>query len=206
MIDLINPGNFEFFARYLLAGLIIIWIRANFVIGERARLTDMIVEAVILSLFNQLTFLLFVWLLTLAFPAFVLTGRAPFFGEVLALPVLIGLVLGWGLSSGWIHALFRLLSIPAQNVRRAYDFAFAKYEVEGFVIVTYADGTKVHGYFGENSMASNDADRSDIYLERIYDVGSDDQWYEKAPPRGALLVLEGLRSIEFLEPERSGDE
>ena len=167
MIDLINPGNFEFFARYLLAGLIIIWIRANFVIGERARLTDMIVEAVILSLFNQLTFLLFVWLLTLAFPAFVLTGRAPFFGEVLALPVLIGLVLGWGLSSGWIHALFRLLSIPAQNVRRAYDFAFAKYEVEGFVIVTYADGTKVHGYFGENSMASNDADRSDIYLERI---------------------------------------
>ena len=124
MIDLIHPGNFEFFARYLLAGLIIIWIRANFVIGERARLTDMIVEAVILSLFNQLIFLLLVWLLSLASPTFVLDGRAPFFTEVLALPVLIGLVLGWGISSGWIHALFRLLSIPAQNVRRAYDFAF----------------------------------------------------------------------------------
>ena len=204
MIDLVTPANFDFFARYLLAGLIIIWIRANFVIGERSRLTDMIVEAIILSLFNQLTFLL----LTSGLAAFAvdLTSRPGFFIEVLLLPVLIGLGLGWGNASGWISTLFRLLSIPAQNVRRAYDFAFVRYEVEGFVIVTYADGTKVHGYFGENSMASNDADRSDLYLERIYDVGDDDQWYEKSPPRGVLLVLEGLRSIEFLEPERTSDE
>ncbi len=201
MIDLINPANFEFFARYLLAGLIIIWIRANFVIGERDRLTDMIVEAVILSLFNQLVFLFLEWVLGLASPILVQAGREAFFTEVLVLPILIGLLLGWGISSGWIAAVFGLLSIPSQKVRRAYDFAFALHETEGFVIVTYDDGTKVHGYFGVNSLTASDGGRSDLYLERIYDVGSDGLWYEKSPPRGALLALGGYRSVEFLEPE-----
>lgn len=206
MTDLIDPANFQFFARYLLTGLIIIWVRGNFAVGERPRLSEMAVEAVVLSLVNQLAAQLLIWLagaIDLPKPP----PELSFFAEVLVLPAFLGLAFGLSLSKGWSHAVFRRLSMPVQNpIRRAYDFAFTFNETEGFVIVTYEDGTKVHGYYGENSLAANDPDRSDLYLERIYEVGEDGQWYEKTPPRGALLSLSTLRSIEFLEPERVADE
>ena len=97
--------------------------------------------------------------------------------------------------------------MPVQNpIRRAYDFAFLQHDIEGFVILTYDDGTKVYGYFGENSLAASDPERSDIYLERLYDVDDSGQWYEKTPPRGGLLKLDGMRSLEFLEPEGNDHE
>lgn len=206
MVELINPGNFDFFARFLLAGLIIIWLRSAFAVGERPRLSEMVIEAVVLSLVNQLIFQTIIWLLPTLDVA-VPTGRPALLAEVLVLPTLLGLIFGWSLSRGWNRAILRRLSMPIQSPRRrAYDFAFTVHEVEGFVIVTYEDGSRIHGYYGENSLAANDSERSDLYLERIYEVQEDGQWYEKAPPRGALLSLNGLRSIEFLEPERNGDE
>jgi Family of unknown function (DUF6338) len=207
MIDLISPTNFDFFARFLLAGLIIISIRSRFVVGERPRLAEMLVEAVILSLINQLAFALIASLLSFLVPNLTIPSRLAFFLEVLALPVLLGSLFGWNLSQGWNQSLLRRLSMPVQNpTRRAYDFAFTQNVTEGFVILTYVDGTVVYGYYGENSLAASDPQRSDIYLERLYDVGADGQWFEKTPSRGALLMLDGIRSIEFLEPERARDE
>lgn len=206
MVDLINPGNFDFFARFLLAGLIIIWIRSAFAVGERPRLSEMAVEAVVLSLVNQLVFQTITWLIPLlGLP--VPTDRPALLAEVLVLPALLGFAFGLSLSRGWNHAILRRLSMPIQSPRRrAYDFAFTVNEVESFVIVTYDDGTRVHGYYGENSLAANDAERSDLYLERIYEVQDDGQWFEMAPSRSVLLSLGGMRSIEFLEPERISDE
>ncbi|WP_333817525.1 DUF6338 family protein [Tabrizicola sp.] len=206
MIDLINPNNFDFFARFLLAGLIIIWLRSAFAVGERPRLSEMVIEAVVLSLVNQLVYQTLIWLIPIiGIP--LPKGRAAFLAEVLVLPALLGLCFGLSLSRGWNRAVLRRLSMPIQSPRRrAYDFAFTVHEVEGFAIVTYEDGTRIQGYYGENSLAANDSERSDLYLERIYEVQDDGQWYEKTPPRGALLSLNGMRSIEFLEPERNDDE
>lgn len=202
MTDLLNPGNFDFFARYLLAGFIVIWTRSVFVVGERPKLAEMVVEAVVLSLVTQLAATAIGGLWSL-FRAPLDATRATFLLEVLILPAMIGAAFGLSLSRGWNRAVLRRLSMPVQNpIRRAYDFAFLQNATEGFVIVTYADGTKVYGYFGEYSLAASGADRGDLYLERIYDKGEDGQWYESSPPRGALLILDDLRSIEFLDPER----
>lgn len=202
MTDLLNPGNFDFFARYLLAGFIVIWARSIFVVGERPRLAEMFVEAVVLSLVNQLAATAIGWLWSLLLPPLD-APKETFLLEVLILPAIIGAVFGLSLSRGWNRAVLRRLSMPVQNpIRRAYDFAFLQNSTEGFVIVTYSDGTKVYGYFGEFSLAASGPDRGDLYLERIYDVDEDGQWYESSPPRGALLILEDLRTIEFLEPDR----
>ena len=206
MIDLINPGNFEFFARYLLAGLIIIWTRSLFVVGERPRLTDALVEAVVLSLINQLTFLVLAALTSLVW-SYPVPPRFSFFLEVLVQPACLGAIFGWNLAYGWNHALLRRMAMPVPSpIRRAYDLAFTQKPVKGYVIVTFADGTSVYGYFGANSLAATDASRSDIYLERIYDVDPEGQWFEKVPPRAALLSLAGMRSIEFLRQETTSSE
>lgn len=202
MNQLITPANFDFFARYLLAGLIVISVRSRFVVGERPKLAEQLLEAVVLSLINQLVFKLLVWVgALLALPVH-LPPDALFFAEVLVLPVLLGALFGWNLSRGWNRSLLRRLSMPVQNpVRRAYDFAFGRPRPPGWVIVSFADGTVVHGFFGEESLAASDGDRSDIYLERLYSVSDDGQWTEIVPRRAALLALEGMRSIEFLEME-----
>lgn len=205
MADLIDPTSFDFFARYFLAGFIIIYFRSLFVVGGTANLSDSLIQAVILSLVNQLIFQIIISTFsTIAAPVIASVPRAVFFAEVLFLPTVIGLLVGWSLSTSWNLSLLRWLSIPIRHpARRAYDFAFTRDETDRFMILTYADGTTVYAYFGENSFASTDGNRSDIYFERIYDVASDGQWAEKVPSRGALLSLQDLRSIEFLEPERT---
>jgi hypothetical protein len=202
MNGLITPDNFDFFARFLLAGWIIISTRSRFAVGERPKLAEGIAEAVVMSLINQLVFSLLSSLTGIIAPTANLPPRLSFYLEVIALPLCLGLIFGWNLSRGWNKSLLRWLSMPIQTARRrAYDHAFTKNRTEGFVIVTFSDGTKVHGYFGENSLAGSDPERSDIYLERLYTVGEDGQWFEQSPPRGALLDLTGLRSIEFLKTE-----
>lgn len=204
MGSLITPDNFEFFARYLLAGFIIMSVRARYAVGERAKVGEALVDAVILSLLNQLIFQFISWLASQIVPIADVPEQALFYIEVLVLPILLGFLIGLNLSKGWNRALLRRLSMPVQSpARRAYDHAFSENALPSYVILTYEDGTKVHGYYGEGSLAANDATRSDIYLERLYDVRDDGQWYEQSPSRSGLLMLNGLRSIEFLTLEET---
>ncbi len=205
MQALLTPANFEFFARYLLAGFILMSVRSWFVAAQRPKPTEVLFDAIILSLINQLVFLLLspagVWL-----PApvasllqMVTDQRAAFFFEILALPALLGALFGSALARNWNIAFLRRFAMPnIHPTQRAYDFAFAQRAGPGFVIVTYRDGTEVFGYFGARSLAATDDQRSDIYLERLYSVDAQGQWTEAIPPRSALLVLEDIRSIEFI--------
>ena len=61
MVDLIDPANFEFFARYFLAGFILASVRSRYVLGERPKAAEFIFESVILSLLNQMCFLVLVY-------------------------------------------------------------------------------------------------------------------------------------------------
>jgi hypothetical protein len=155
---------------------------------------------------NQFVFFLLLHAAALFLPVASFDARVLFFAEVLALPLALGWLAGINLAKGWNQAVLRRLSMPVQApIRRAYDHAFADDAAGRFVILSFQDGTKVYGYFGERSLAANDGERSDIFLERLYDVSDDGQWYEKLPHRSGLMMLDGLRSIEFMLPEEGRD-
>ena len=197
MTQLLTPETFEFFARYLLAGYIVLSMRARFVTAERPKPTETLFEAVILSLVNQLVFQVLLLPLDVLRTS-VLAPRLLFFGEVLALPAILGTLLGLNLKRGWNRAWLRRLAMPVLHpIRRAHDFAFLD-RTECFVILTYEDGIVVRGFFGGGSLAATDDGRSDIYLERLYDG----DWNEPEPGRSGLFSLSGVRSIEFLDEER----
>lgn len=201
MTQLLTPETFEFFARYLLAGYIVLWTRSRFVTADRPKPTESLFEAVILSLVNQLIFQALLWAIS-GFASASPTVRALFFAEVLALPAILGTVLGLNLKRGWNRAWLRRLAMPAVHpIRRAHDFAFLE-RTECFVILTYEDGVVVRGFFGGDSLAATDAGRSDIYLERLYDAQGD-EWAEPSPGRSGLFSLSGVRSIEFLDQEET---
>jgi len=205
--SLLSPQTFEFFARFLLAGFVMLSVRSRLVATQRAKPSETVLDAVVLSLINQAAFLV----LTFILEFLPLSWRAPFlpffetrltfFFEILVLPAVLGLFFAKVAGSDFAHGFLRKLSMPGTHpVARAYDHAFQQHRTPCFVILTFTDGTVVYGYFGDASLAATDTERSDIYLERIYTLSGDD-WTEAVPRRGALVALSGLRSIEFLKSE-----
>lgn len=210
MAQLLTPETFEFFARYLLAGYVVIFVRSAFVLGLRPKPAEILIEAVILSLVVQLLAyavaelhrILFLgdWAHTV-FPTFVAFPPEPFIFavRVLIIPAFLGACLGYFLKSGFRGGVLRRLSLPVVHpVRRAHDFAFGHERAPGLVEVTFEDGTKIGGWFGPSSLASTDDNRSDLYLERSYVIDDDGNWKDPTEPRAILISLRNVRSIEFL--------
>lgn len=205
MGQLLSPETFEFFARYLVAGYIVIAVRARFVTGFRVKSAELVIEAFVFSLINQTVFALLLWIWSwTSFQA--PTGQVIFYLEILVLPSLLGMLLGYNLAQGWNNALLRRLSAPILHpAEKAHDFAFGYNRRPGFLIITFEDGTRIHGYFGENSLAATDPERSDLFLERLYSVGESGDWEEQKPGRSGLITLQNVRSIEFLDEEEIAD-
>jgi len=213
--DIFKPDTFEFFARYFLAGFIFASVRARYVIGEKPASSDVIYEAIILSLLNQVIFQAFTSLADWLRPEPPLNSvvlwlyqsgeHFSFQLETLLLPGTLGLLSGMVLRAEWNTPILTRLAMPIVHPTvRAYDYAFGDITTDRFVIITYTDGTLIYGYFGENSLASSAADRGDIYIERLYDL-VDGVWTPTAPPKSALVILKDVRSIEFIEPRRETD-
>jgi len=146
MTNLLTPETFEFFAKYLLAGYVVFIVRSWFVLGLRPKPPEVVVEAIVLSLINQLVFF-FVWPLLPESMVGTFDPKILLFAEVLVFPTVIGILLGWNLSRGWNNAFLRRLSAPIVHpVQRAHDFAFGNSRPPSLVIVTYEDGTTVRGF------------------------------------------------------------
>lgn len=173
---------------------------------------EILYEAIVLSLLNQLVFLALASLASWLQPAgggpkvvawLYLTGdHFSFQIETLLQPAILGVLSGYALRSDLNLTVLRYLAMPVVHpTRRAYDYAFGDITTDRFVIVTYGDGTMIYGYFGPNSLASSASDRGDIFLERLYDV-EEGVWKPTEPPKSALLMLKDVRTVEFIEPAK----
>jgi len=210
--QLLTPETFEFFARYLLAGYVVIFVRSTFVAGLRPKPTELLIEAVLFSLIVEFFVVGFTAIgtslqsiegTTESFPAWFFAPNEyfTFLARIVFVPATLGVVLGYFLKSNIRGAIFRRLSLPVVHpVRRAHDFAFGNEREASLVIVTYEDGTSIRGLFGERSLAASDDNRSDLYLERLYiEKTKGGPWIEPSPGRSCLITLNGVRSIEFLD-------
>lgn len=202
--DLLKPETFEFFAKYVLAGFVIILVANAFVIGRKPRPAEAALEIVLYSLLNQLMWLAIGSIAALMRDSIGIGWSGPsvalqFYSEVLILPILIGSILGIGLKRRWLHPVLRALSLPIVDpYPRAYDHVFAEFEGQSLVIVAYADGKNIYGLFGYQSRAGRDPNHSEIFVEQLYEVDDLGQWTPSSPPRSALVSLDGMRAIEFI--------
>ncbi|MGC1496445.1 MAG: DUF6338 family protein [Sulfitobacter sp.] len=211
MASLLTPETFEFFALYLLSGYVVIIVRSKFVAGLRPKPAELVIEAVVFSLIIQLAALListiskWTGLTTIITPTVLTKTTAAslfFYVKVLLLPTLLGLIIGSSLTAGWKNAFLRRLYLPVTHpVETGHDFAFGNSREPCFILVTYNDSTTVGGFFGENSLAASNFEKSDLYLERVYRINTDGVWSEPTPGRSGLISLSNVRSIEFLDAE-----
>lgn len=106
-------------------------------------------------------------------------------------------ILAWG----WLK--LRNLDFFQKNAPhptpRAWDYVFAQRK-KFFILVTLADGKKLAGEYSEASFTSSFPEEPQIYLEKAWEVNSDDGFErERNQSQGILIIAKDIQSIEFFE-------
>jgi hypothetical protein len=199
--ELLKPETFGFFARFLLAGYVILSAQARFVGQERLAVGETLIGAVILSLINQMIYQL-ISLIVPALPLTPLIGQPAFYLEVLVLPAVLGFSSGWLLSRDWIPSGFRRFALPfAKPAEDAFEIAFLEARTPCFLIISFGDGRQVLGFFGPRSFVGGDRMTGGIHLERLYVLDEAGNWKAAEPARSCWVSLSDARSVEFVIPE-----
>lgn len=195
MSNLMVLDNIYFVLFFFVPGLIVLFVRSQFVTGANfphsAALLPYLAISVIYNAF--------------AFPLIdiVVAIDKPIYGKVLALfslvfagPALLGLVLGVNIQENLFRRLLQKCGLnPVHVIPTAWDWKFGNM-TEQWVLVTLKDGTRFAGFCGSDSfMSSNPAER-DIYIQQVYDVDDDDNW-SSSGKKALLITADEVQTIEF---------
>jgi len=192
--DLLKTETIGLSLFFAVPGLIIIYIRGQFVPNRRQSLADSSLNYITLSLVYQAIVFSITdasvgtryapWLNNLAWPGLLFLG-----------PAILGGVIGLNARQGWTRWLLAKLKINTSHpIDTAWDWRFSGCET-CWVLATLKDGTKWAGYLGDGSFMSTDADERDLYLDHVYEIGSDYMWTPKGS--GVWIASGELQSIEF---------
>lgn len=128
---------------------------------------------------------------------------------ILVVPAALGLVSGIVRQKQWPVRFFeciRLKTFEQHNIPTAWDRIFSQTD-PCWVILTFKDGTKVYGWFGEGSYVSSDPDERDLFISHTVAQGEDDEGFAfVSGTKGVYVRSDDLRSIEFIEGPSANEE
>jgi uncharacterized membrane protein len=186
---------------YIVPGLIVLYVRAQFLTGrigphKDALLSYFTLSVIYLAIMNAGASLITgsdaplyeqtrYWLPMLLFGAFV-------FGTLIGLDASLGIT-RWLLSYCGLRLPHALAS--------AWDWKFLNFP-ESLLTLTLKDGSRVYGWCGKGSFIGSDPKDRDIYLVQVYDVDEDGNWAIKTPGKGIYVTAGEVRIIEFIPPSQ----
>jgi len=206
MPDFTNPGTIYLTFALVVPGLVITYFRAQFLTGRMQKHSEALLTYLALSAIYGAIALPFIGWLQASTPSahlaiwhwFIIV----FFG-----PALLGTILGYVTRTEALRRLLHYFGInPVHAVPTAWDWKFGNMGQQ-LVIVTLKDDTKFAGYCGRGSFMSSDPAERDLFVEKIYSWGDDDQWIDNGDHE-LWVASNEIRTIEFFpaENERAQDE
>lgn len=184
---------------YIVPGLIILYVRAQFLTGRIGPHKDALLSYFTLSV---------VYLTVMNAAVLLVTGRpdplptqTPYWLPIyLAGALVFGILAGLNSSLG---AMRRLLSLCGLHIPHAldsaWDWRFSRFPPR-LMIVTLKDGSRIYGWCGEDSFIGSDPQNRDLYLEQVYEVDEGDNWTIKTPGKGIYIAGGEVRTIELIPP------
>ena len=188
---------------YIVPGLIIMWIRAQFLTGRMAPHRDALLSYFTLSV---------VYLALQGAVTTLATGSAAPLSDQSRywLPISLmgalcfGCLIGINAAFGWSRQILALCGISLPHVLdSAWDWKFSKF-APSLVLITLKDGSTVAGWCGENSFIGSKAKDPDIYIEQVYDIDEQNNWMARAENKGIYIAGGEIRSIEFIPLPMNG--
>ena len=103
----------------------------------------------------------------------------------------------------WREPTMKALHLnPRHKQPTGWDHFFQQRR-DAYVRATFADGSRVLGYYGDKSFAAYAKDGPDLFLERVYVPNNlDDEWFGEVAPDtcGIWVKAQDAVSIEFYAP------
>lgn len=116
---------------------------------------------------------------------------------VFIISILLGLIVGYLNPITRIYHLLKNTRFRIKNpLQTAWDFAFENRN-ECYVIVTLNDNTKIKGFYGELSFASDPDVCDDLYLQEIYYDEGKNEWVLDKESNGVYIAKNNIKYIEF---------
>ena len=196
MPDLKSLDNLYLILVFLVPGLIVLFVRSQFVAGRRPSHS-----AAILS---YLTISVIYYALALPFVDAVLSIQELGYRKVLAWftlifggPATVGLLLGVNIQRNWFRRVLQWFGLnPVHVMPTAWDWKFGGVTYEQWVLVTLKDGTRFAGFCGTESFMSSDPTERDIYIQWIYEIDEKNNWFSRGES-GVLIAAGEVQTIEF---------
>ena len=190
--------------RFIVPGLIILFVRSQFVTGRRRSHSDELLSYLTVSVMYYALIFPFVEFDTESIKGGFCMSTAWWFLQVFVGPAALGLLLGVNIEKALFHKFLRFCHLnPVHGVPTAWDWKF-KGIGKHWVLITLKNGTIFAGFCSSNSSMSSDQNERDLYIERVYDIDANNRW----TPRGdaGLLITGGeISTIEFW-PYTTGEE
>lgn len=198
LISSINSGQFFYFVFvFFLPGTIIWYFRSHFVIGRPEKFSEhLLIFIVFSSIYALLLGLPLTWLLAKIENPWL--NYLIWFVYIVVLPMVVGVLVGVSTQRRGLTRLFLALRLPAKTkFISGWEWLFGQLERPVYLLITFKDGSKIYGYFGEKSLASSDPSERDIFLEEVWDFDAESQrWKPLAEQRGILIMSAEVRHIE----------
>lgn len=194
LTDLLLLENLPPILALFAPGLVVLFVRSQFVTGRRPPHSEALLSYLIVSVIY--------YALTFPFVDFALSIHESFYCKVLAWftlifigPVLLGLILGLNIQKDLFRRLLRRGGLhPIHAIPTAWDWKFGRMREE-WVLVTLKDGTRFAGLCGQESFISSDPTERDIYIQENYEVDDQNTWTRRE--NGVLIASNEIQTIEF---------
>lgn len=185
---------------FLVPGYVYFVVRGHLVPGHRSRGNESIIRLLSVSTVNFSIWAWAVYMVIEMEDAPVWARPAVWTFAILVSPVFMGLISGVVAKFQVMRWVYKKVGFnPTHITPTSWDFAFSQPE-ERFVLVTMSDGKRFAGIWGSRSFASDEPNERDVYIEKVYQVGQDNQpWTETN--RSVLIRSECIRSVEFIPIE-----
>lgn len=198
-MPILESINSVFYAiAFLVPGLIILFIRSQFITGRSPPFSEAALPYLTLSVIYYAVAAPFIGYISFA------TGPkwwqiAIWFCLIIVGPLLFGTILGITARLGPIRWLLQKIGLnPVHVVPTAWDWKFGALPGQ-CVLVVLKDGTKFAGHYGSRSFASSVPSERDLYIETVYSIEEDQKWVPLG--QGVLIAAGEIRTIEFWPAE-----
>ena len=188
---------------FLVPGLVMLFVRAQFLAGRRTLgLLEILPYLAVSIIYYALVYA--VVSLFGNFADLIAWMSQPGFGTVFwwlvmvfVVPTVFGLLLGLNIQKDFIRNFLRRRGFNAIHaIPTAWDWKFSDLPPSQWILVTLKDGKRFGGLCGPGSFISSEPSERDIYIDQIFDIDSEDKWHDRKS--GVLLTAGEVQSIEFL--------
>ena len=176
-------------------GLIIAWIRSQFLTGritsQSAALTYYVAVSFVYNAFAYPIVYHFI-------PSFQYNIFA-WLGIIIIAPVILGILFGLEAQNEWIYNLLRKFNLNIVHpIETPWDYKFKNIHKNGeWVIITLKNGKSFGGFLNKYSVASSDLTKRELYIKYVYKINKGDKPWTLKPDTSVLIDTEEILKIEF---------